>query len=162
MNISEVVEKVQENSGAGLSEIGHGTFRHTYRLESAEFDEYQGEVIKVSRSSAGSKANKHEFQTWMAVSGTACERFFSPVRDHSKDFECLIMDYVEPIHATVNDVETLTNELYLTFDEVFEVDEIPLEDQNRLDIRAENIGSHPKKGCVLVDYPWGGDIEWTM
>ena len=136
--------------GEELSKVGSGLDREVYRINTTAFGEaYQGKMVKYAARPTAIDKNESEFQTWMAVNGTRAEQYFAPIRDRSKEFEFLIMDYAEPVGAygSVDGFEEMIQEAVL------------LEDSSKYDIYAGNVGRHPSKGQVVIDYPWGGAIE---
>jgi hypothetical protein len=134
-----------------------GFFRKAYRIQTNSFgEENRGRVVKVALRKEKVRANSAEFQTWMSVSGTPMEQYFSPIRNRSENFEFIIMDYADPSKATLENAKKLRNKLSDKIDS----DDVPLKRQSSLDISPRNTGLHKQKGCVMIDYPWGAD--WTQ
>lgn len=159
MGVEKIWDKIDKNGSDDLTRIGGGHYRDVYRLESEKFGEHMGQVVKIARGDRGRSANAYEFSTWMTVKGTANERYFCPIRHRSQNLEFIVMDYAEPCVDVVSDTYELSDEMHDVITEVFDVGDVPLDEQGCLDIVPRNIGIHDTKGSVLIDYSWGGDIS---
>ena len=148
--INEMKRVIHDGLGHNLTELGRGTSRKVYRINTDEFgDYYNGKVIKYAKDAVYAEENRLEFQTWMSVKGTSIENCFCPIRDRSENFEFLIMDYAKPVggfgRSNHSDLK----------------DEIRSSIMKRggYDLHNGNIGVHQRYGKVMIDYPYGADFQ---
>lgn len=136
--------------GNDMTKLGSGLRRDVYRINTNRFGSmYKGKVVKYANDSKNIKDNEREFQTWMAVKGTSLEENFCPVRDRSKNYEFIIMDYARPIESFVRSdysdfKDKITSEMAM---------------ETIFDFHGGNVGYHKEFGLVMVDYPFGGKFE---
>ena len=148
----ELERTIQSLRGKHLTKIGSGLNRQVYRINTNKFGEqYKGKVVKYARQQEMLEDNRKEFSTWMAVKGTTLEQNFCPIRDRSKNFEFLIMDYARPA-STIKRIQVEDMQQRLE-------DNFQLQD-NIHDLYDANFGYHDTHGLVVIDYPWGGDFEY--
>lgn len=127
--------------------IESGTTRDVYRINTNKYGaDYQGKVIKFARTSNRRMYNKREVQTWTAVKSSNIGSYFCPIRLFDPNNSWLIMDNADICldREDANDMRDIIEERTT---------------KDSLDIHYNNIGVHPKRGRVLVDYSWGADFR---
>lgn len=154
-----MLEKLHDISdrlrGKHMKKLDSGAFRDAYKIISSEFgSKYKGCIVKMAQNSRAVEANRAEFHTWMAVSGTELEKYFCPILHRSEKFEFIIMERAD-VESTDHDTSRrLGQEIRSKTD----LTTSPIRLQSRLDIKSSNVGIYNERP-VMVDYPWGGNFE---
>lgn len=162
-SLSDLKDRIVEESKrgelgdiSGADFLGSGTGRIAYRIKDERYgSEYKGKVFKIAIPTPNGSArdkNKKELQTWQVVkSNKRLVRHFCPIRDVSKNYSWIVMDYANPVKFS----RIRSSKKKYQIEKVLKF----LEDKD-LDLHKGNIGKHPELGIVLIDYPWGAKFDF--
>lgn len=152
LDIAGELKRVLDNfRGEDLTKLGSGMRRDVYRINTDKFGEqYKGKVVKYASKKSSLEDNRKEFSTWMSVKGTPLEHQFCPIRDRSRNFEFLVMDYARVASSVsrsdINDMQEKMEENFSLEGTIH-------------DLYDGNFGYHDQYGLVVIDYPWGGNYQ---
>lgn len=113
--------------------VDHGTDRIVFTVDAPLYDD---KVVKIARREQGYAANEQEYRNWRALRNGEYGEWLCPVREIGGDGAYVVMDYTDTSrgddHAAQRHLAPFPPE----------------------DIVPSNVGYHPERGTVLIDYSW--------
>jgi hypothetical protein len=141
---------VSSNLSQSFEWLETGSTRHVYQIKTPRYgSQYEEKVIKFAKSPRRRKYNSREIETWMTVKSRDIGSYFAPIRMFDPNKSWLIMDYAKP-NLSPSAAREIQDKI-----------ESRIEDKRTFDIHYNNVGMHPDRGKVLIDYSWGGDFVYT-
>lgn len=150
----------------GLKYLDTGSNRTIYRIKDPgvvrkivdkpdyegdwRLSEAKGMVLKEADTKKGRQDNLKECESWAELESSKYSEYLSPVRACFNGGKYLIMDYAVVPATKEGYSYSKINKLCEKLEEDLRESGIP---PNNIDLGAHNIGVHPEKGLVLIDYP---------
>jgi len=142
--------------------IGRGAGREVYNISDCNIrslHKQDGDIIKVAISEDSVEDNRRELQTWQTVKGTKLEQYFCPITNFGSNHRYIVMEKAQVFDEF--DTTKIGDDLFDRWvkwsdeldDKISKNTSLPTRD-----ISYDNIGIYNGRQ-VLVDYPFGADIE---
>lgn len=142
--------------------IGRGAGREVYNISDCNIrslHKQDGDIIKVAISEDSIEDNRRELQTWQTVKGTELEQYFCPITNFGSNHRYIVMEKAQVFDEF--DTTKIGDDLFDRWvkwsdeldDKISKNTSLPTRD-----ISYDNIGIYNGRQ-VLVDYPFGADIE---